>query len=64
MEADFQREYQIDLELAIDNMSWRKFLILLKGLSADSILVHSLQHEQKKPIEDPAEISQAVNRVW
>ncbi|MCE5322147.1 Gp15 family bacteriophage protein [bacterium] len=38
MEADFQREYNLDLWAIIDVISWRRFFVLLQGLSADSLL--------------------------
>lgn len=39
IEADFQREYGINLAEDIGAMSWRRFSILLKGLSRDSVFV-------------------------
>lgn len=39
IEADFQREYGIDLVTDLKKMSWRKFLVLMKGLSKDSVFI-------------------------
>ena len=39
VEADFLREYGIDLVHDLDGMSWRKFLALLRGLSPNSATV-------------------------
>jgi hypothetical protein len=36
VEADFQREYGIDLMASLDSMSWRRFVVLLGGLSLES----------------------------
>lgn len=33
------REYGIDLIVSIDSMSWRRFLVLLRGLSPNSATV-------------------------
>jgi len=35
-----------------DSLSWRKFNILLKSLSADSALARSIRADGEKPIED------------
>lgn len=39
IEADFQREYGIDLVADLSKMSWRKFLVLMRGLSKDAVFV-------------------------
>jgi hypothetical protein len=36
IEADFQREYRIDLGVEVWWMPWRRFITLLRGLSARS----------------------------
>lgn len=33
MEADFQRDYGLDLREALDGMSWRRFSVLVRHLS-------------------------------
>lgn len=50
IEADFQREYGINLIAACNDMSWRRFLILLRGLSAESALAMSIQMDKNKPL--------------
>src|SRR6185369_13689256 len=39
VEADFLREYEIDLGRELEAMTWRRFLILLRGLSPQSATV-------------------------
>lgn len=36
IEADFQREYRIDLGVDVWWMPWRRFVVLLRGLSPTS----------------------------
>lgn len=49
IEADFTREYHIDL--SDSTMSWRRFLTLLAGLSAESLFIQTLHEEKKKKKE-------------
>lgn len=42
IEADFQREYQINLIKEYETMSWRRFLVLLRGLGPNSVLAMSM----------------------
>jgi hypothetical protein len=46
------REYRIDLIDEADNLTWRKFNVLLKSLSADSALARSIRADGEKPVED------------
>lgn len=46
IEADFQREYGIDL--TVSNMSWRKFCVLYNGLSQDSATWRNYDRIAKK----------------
>lgn len=48
IEADFKREYQIDLVREIRTMSWRYFLTLLTGLSSKSRFMMKLHEEQEQ----------------
>lgn len=41
VEADFQREYRIDLVQELQQMTWRRFVTLVRGLSADSATAHA-----------------------
>lgn len=45
MEADFQREYSIDLShaRALRRMSWRRFLLLVRGLGPQSATAMALR---------------------
>ena len=52
IEADFQREYQINLISEYETMSWRRFLVLLRGLGPNSVLAISMMsNRQKKEAE-------------
>jgi hypothetical protein len=51
IESDFQREYGIDL--SVIDLSWRRFITLLGGMSPDSVFFSVLRDERKNaPIED------------
>jgi len=65
VEADFQREYQINLICDIKTMNWRRFIVLLTGLSPDS-LWHQLNSNDNSEqiIEDPKMAERAVNNIW
>jgi len=66
IEADFMREYGIDLIAVFFTISYRKFMALLNALSPDAIfrLIHTSEDNdeapviQKKKVEDltPAQI--------
>ena len=38
MEADFQREYGINLVEALPTMNWRRFSVLWRGLGPNSVI--------------------------
>lgn len=42
VEADFLREYSIDLAADLPGMSWRRFQVLLRALSSQSVTVTRL----------------------
>lgn len=48
IEADFKREYGLDLVREVRTMSWRYFLSLLVGLSQKSRFMMILQEKQEK----------------
>ncbi len=50
LEADFLRYYKIDLqqEGLSNRLSWRKFLILLRGLPSDSAYVQWLSNRKNR----------------
>jgi hypothetical protein len=63
IEADFQREYNIDLMQDIKSMSFRRFTSLLKCLSINSNW-YALNNTKQEIIEDPLIAERAVNRIW
>jgi hypothetical protein len=64
IEADFQREYRLDLLTALPILSWRRFLALLSGLTASSAFITALkvrrEREASAPIADLSSIAAAV----
>lgn len=59
MEADFQREYNIDLTSAV--FSWRRFLALFSGLSKDSAFFTVYNNNKSnKPIEGVENIARDI----
>jgi len=65
VEADFQREYQINLIRDIKTMNWRRFIVLLSCLSPNS-LWHQINcnDNSEQIIEDPKMAERAVNNIW
>jgi hypothetical protein len=63
VEADFQREYHIDLSKELTRMGWRRFKTLLRGLSTNS-LWYQICNSKQDVIDDPDEAERAVNAVW
>ena len=65
MEADFQREYGIDLSAELGHLSWRRFLALLVGLGPTSrwALLLSDPERAARPIADPVAAERAVERL-
>jgi len=57
IEADFQREYGIDLVKLLPEMSWRRFFVLLQGLSPNSVfvLVNSKDGKESTTTDDNKE---------
>jgi len=47
IEADFMREYSMDLSFAISNISWRRFELLLDNLSINSNTVNTIQQRNE-----------------
>lgn len=62
LEADFAREYGLDLMRAAQTMSWRRFLVLVRGLSSRSAYREWRQSERQKPLE--GEAAGAAVRSW
>ena len=52
IEADFQRDYGINLLQAIkDGMTWRRFTALLVNLGPYSVFANSQGQKEDKPLE-------------
>ena len=49
IEADFLRDYQIDLRVQLDNMSWRRFTVLLNNLNPDGAVSSRIRMLKEKP---------------
>jgi hypothetical protein len=47
IEADFQREYGINLIEALPRLSWRRFSVLLNGVSEHSVYVLKKRNEKE-----------------
>lgn len=58
-EADWQREYGGDINVAVQTMTWRRFRVLLSGLSADGRLASSLRSASQGPQRLSAEATDA-----
>lgn len=59
IEADFQREYRINLAAEVWLMSWRRFAVLLRDLSPESMwkrIAASKIRPGVVRLEDPQEI--------
>lgn len=64
LEADFLREYQLDLNVAIGELSWRRFRALLSGLSGTSAWAVSLRHQPlRRRLTNPAEIERYFQSI-
>jgi len=66
VEADFQREYGLDLSRALWSMTWRRFSTLLAGLSPEAVFIHRMAKDGKRArssgpvLSDPKEIAEAI----
>lgn len=48
LESDFQREYNMDLAEKLDTITWRRFLVLFNGLSANAVIFHVINNKETK----------------
>jgi hypothetical protein len=67
IEADFQREYGINLVEELNVLSWRRFLTLLSGLGMNSTLINVIgrsKQPDKQIIDNPEVAERAVKRMW
>lgn len=67
IEADFQREYGINLGESISIMSWRRFTVLLQGLSRESIYIivnsNDQEAQEQEEILDDVEAMALMNAM-
>lgn len=63
IEADFLREYSVDLINELKEMTYRRFVILLQGLSPNSVWFN-LVSNMPLTIEDPKAAEKYVNSIW
>lgn len=52
IEADFIRDYRIDLMEQLDGMSWRRFLVLLNNLSPHGAVSAQIRASQDRNDEE------------
>ena len=68
IEADFRRDYQINLVQSLPLMSWREFNVLLNGLNPYGALASHYDSALKKQREEEERESSvpsaAVNSFW
>lgn len=61
IEADFQREYGMDLIEQLDQgLSWRRFLVLLGHFGPDSVTVFSLSSPSEDVIKDEKQADEFI----
>jgi len=61
IEADFTREYGIDL--AQETLTWRRFINLIGALSAESVFYATIRETTKdQPLENPDDIMHDIAR--
>lgn len=62
IEADFYREYRIDLVVEIKKISWRRFCVLLSGLSPNSLWANIVNSAEI--VLDGEDGERAVSKMW
>lgn len=55
VEADFYRDYRIDLTVQLDQMTWRRFQALLNNLNPDGAVAARIRYLKDHPDTDGAE---------
>jgi hypothetical protein len=58
------REYRIDLAKEWKTMSWRKFIVLIKGLSINSSLANHLASVKDKKIITDTKVAEGILAGW
>lgn len=66
MEADFQRDYRMNLMQEIDTMTWRRFLALVNNLNPYGATAAKIRAEQEKkePEKDEKEDERAASAFF
>lgn len=72
VESDFLREYDIDLSVEIETISWRKFMVLLRCLSPHSATINRLNstefigqnRNQPVTVEGKANVDRAFDMIF
>lgn len=69
LEADFQREYGLDVssEAVLESITWRRFCALIDGLSPKSAMAAHMRakaHEKERPpvVSDPTAARRIAER--
>ena len=55
VEADFYRDYRIDLVTQLEHMTWRRFQTLLNNLNPDGAVAARVRYLKDHPDADGAE---------
>ncbi len=63
MEADFQREYGINLVEALPAMSWRRFLSLVNGFGPNSVFVYLSDKDKEMPAGEWTDDSGPLGKI-
>lgn len=59
VEADFFRDYGIDLMEQLDKMTWRRFRVLLRNINPFGAVAMKMEEMRKEPDEDDPETDKA-----
>lgn len=59
MEADFERDYGIDLVEQLDKMSWRRFRILLRNINPYGAVAMRMDETKNEPEDEDPETDKA-----
>lgn len=64
IEADFMRDYRIDLVEQLENMSWRRFLVLLHNLTPYGSVAIKAHELSKEPAETTKQDDEAAANAF
>lgn len=63
VEADFTREYRLDLAKELPRMTWRRFQTLIRGLSSDSATIVALRAADSRDGRDEVIVLETEEQV-